>query len=155
MKTLLLLLLPLFAFGQNTSAAVSDSINAGLVALSYDTTIQTNDVFRDLNGDLYTYISQISGGQFRAIGPAGVPSVFRFDEAGIIRAWHQYEVDNWILGATGTNYTFIGTTGTGPFNTTITISGDDFTGTGSTESDAVGMAFYHFLIDPDFATYLQ
>ena len=150
----LLLFMPAVLHSQFTDAAVSDSINAGLVALAYDTTIQTHNVFYDTLGDLHTHISQISGKQFIAIGPAGVPAVFKFDAAGIIRAWHEYEIENWISGTFGANYEGYSFSGTVTITCTITISGDTWDGVAGNSTDAFGLALYHLLIDPDFATYL-
>lgn len=155
LRLLIFFLLPVCVKAQHTSAPVCDSINAGLVALSYDTLVQTYDVFRDSGGDLYTYLQQVSGKQFLCLKSDGTPEVFRFNQSGLKKAWHEYEIDNWISGATGANYSGYSFSGTVTITCTITISGDDFTGEASNNTDAFGLAFYHFLIDPDFATYLE
>lgn len=152
---LLFLFLPVVANAQYTGAAVSDSIETGLTDLAYNTTLQTNEVFLDSLGNLYTYIGQVPGKQFLAIGPSGVPNLFKFNDTSVLRVWHEFEIDNWLLGATGSNYEGYSFSGIGTITCTITISGDDFTGDALTNTDAFGMAFYNFLIDPDFATYLQ
>lgn len=153
---LLLLLNGLFARAQYTSPAVSDSINAALVDLSYDTLVQPYQAFYDSQSDLYVYISQVSGAQFLALSHSVGPNIFKFNHTDLIRAWHNYEIDNWILGATGTNYEgYSCETVIINRECTITISGDTWRGTASGDDDALGLAFYHFLIDPDFATYLQ
>lgn len=156
-----ILFLPSVLAAQFSNEAVSDSINSGLVALSYDTLIQPYQAFW-ASGDLYLYLSQISGKQFLALRaedaitqPGGF-NIFRFNETEILRSWHNYEIDNWILGATGTNYEgYTCSTVVVARVCTITISGDTWEGTASSDDNALGLAFYHFLIDPDFATYLQ
>jgi len=155
MRILFFLLLPLFVVGQNTSAAVSDSILTQLDALGYDSLIDTHNSFYDSNGDLYVYFTQISGKQFRAISHTVAPAVFLFTDNTLTRAWHEYEIDNWLSGATGTNYEGYGFAGSPVITCTITISGDTWTGMALNNTDALGLAFYHFLLDPDFATYLQ
>ncbi len=162
MRTLLLTLLPLFAFGQNTTLAVSDSIHVGLVGVvndtivsPSDTLVQSTQAFYANGGRLYLYVAQIAGGQFRAVSDAVETNVFKFNDPTLIRAWHLYEIDNWITGATGTNYGGYSFSGSGPYTCTLSVSGDTWTGSASTQTDALGLAFYHFLIDPDFETYLQ
>lgn len=160
MKALLFLFFPAFLFGQNTNPAVSDSIWTQLDALGYDSLVQTYDSFYDDNGDLYVYLIQIPGGQFKAISHTLEPNVFSFTDNTLTKSWHSLEMDNWLLGATGTNYEGYGCSGTVIQSCTITISGDTWTGEVTSADtaervNALGLAFYHFLIDPDFATYLQ
>lgn len=160
------MLLPVFVKAQFTNKAVSDSINAGIVALhdtlNFDTTIQTYQVFYDSTEILYIYLNQIAGKQFISIRaddatlPTGGFDVHLFYEPGIIRSWHQYEIDTWVLGAVGTNWEGYTCSTVGPNREcTMTVSGDTWTGTAGNDENALGLAFYHFLIDPDFATYLQ
>lgn len=162
MRTFLLLLLPLFSFGQNTTFAVSDSIHVGLVCVVNDTLVSPSDTliepiqaFYANGGRLYLYVAQIAGGQFRAVSDAVEPNVFKFNDPTLIRAWHIYEIDNWITGATGTNYGGYSFSGSGTITCTLTVSSDTWTGVASNDTDALGLAFYHFLIDPNFSIYLQ
>lgn len=162
MRIFLLLLLPLFSFGQNTTFAVSDSIHVGLVgavndtlAPASDTLVQSIQAFYANGGRLYLSVAQIAGGQFRAVSDAVETNVFKFNDPTLIRAWHLYEIDNWLTGATGTNYGGYSFTGAGPYTCTLTVSAHTWTGSASTQTDALGLAFYHFLIDPSLSTYLQ
>lgn len=140
---------------QTTNAAVSDSIDNQMSVLGYDTLIQPLETFYTSGGDLYVYFSQVSGGQFKALSHSVAPNVFKFNDFTLTKSWHVYEVDNWLLGATGTNYGGYSCSGGGTRTCTITISGDTWNGSSTNDSDALGLAFYHFLLDPDFATYLQ
>lgn len=163
MKTIIFLLFPFFAIGQITDADVSDSIHVALVAHIADSSIinvsekiiEPLETFRDSNGVVYIDIGQISGAQFKAVSQSSDPNVFRFDDDSLIKAWHIYEIDNWLSGYTGTNYEGYEFTGAGTITCTITISGDTWTGVALNNTDAFGLAFYHFLIDIDFETYLQ
>ena len=162
MRTILFLLLPLFSAAQNTSAAVSDSIRSAMVALVddaslgvHDTIIQPLESFYTTTGRLYVYVAQVAGGQFKALCDSDQPNIFKFNDPSLVRAWHIYEIYNWLTGETGTNYSGYGFTGSGTITCTLTISSDTWTGVASNETDALGLAFYHFLIDPDFETYQQ
>ena len=162
MRTILFLLLPLFSAAQNTSAAVSDSIRAAMVALVddaslgvHDTIIQPHQTFYKSAGLIYLYIAQVAGGQFVAVSDSDPPNVFKFNDPSLVRAWHIYEIDNWLTGEAGTNYSGYAFAGSGTITCTLTISSDTWTGIASNETNALGLAFYHFLIDPDFETYQQ
>lgn len=150
----LALLLSGAATAQNSNETISDSIRMGLAALLYDSLPETHNVFwRD--GIEYVYLSQIAGAQFRAISHTERPDVFRFNDPALIRAWHVYEVDNWLTGTFDTNYEGYECSTIGAYRScTITISGDDWTMTATDDWDALGRAFYLLLFDPDFATYL-
>ena len=165
MRTLLFILIfPMLSFGQNTTLAVSDSIENQIATLisatvltepPYTKIVQPYETFYNTEGVIYVYLAQIAGSQFKAISHEAEPSCFRFDDTNLIKAWHVYEIDNWLSGATGTNYEGYGFTGFPTITCTLTISRDTWTGVALTETDALGLAFYHFLLDPDFATYLQ
>jgi|JI9StandDraft_1071089.scaffolds.fasta_scaffold06844_3 hypothetical protein len=163
MRIIVFLFFPFLSFGQITDADVSDSIHVALVALIADTSIinvsekiiEPLETFRDSNGVVYLDVGQISGGQFKAVSQSADPNVFRFDDDSLIKAWHIYEIDNWLSGYTGTNYEGYEFTGSGTITCTLTISGDTWTGIAANNTDAFGLAFYHFLIDIDFATYIQ
>jgi hypothetical protein len=150
----LVLLLSGTATAQNSNEVISDSIRAGLAALLYDSVPETHNVFWK-GGIEYVYLSQIAGGQFRAISSTNRPDVFKFNDATLVRAWHVYEIDTWLSGTFDTNYEGYVCSDAGILRTcTITISGDDWTGTSTDDWDAMGRAFYALLFDPDFATYL-
>lgn len=164
MRIIIFLLFPLFLSAQNTSVAVSDSIRLALSDLildtvitspPFDTIIQPLESFYDTNNDIYVYVAQVSGGQFKALSHSIQPNVFKFDNGDLVKAWHVYEIENWILGATGTNYQGFSFTGSGPYMCTLTISGDTWIGYATDETNALGRAFYNFLFDPAFSTYLQ
>ena len=112
MRIIVFLFFPFLSFGQITDADVSDSIHVALVALIADTSIinvsekiiEPLETFRDSNGVVYLDVGQISGGQFKAVSQSADPNVFRFDDDSLIKAWHIYEIDNWLSGYTGTNY---------------------------------------------------
>lgn len=144
------------AFSQNySSAAVSDSIHAQLDMLGYDSLSNYLETFYTSGGDLYTYLGQIPGGQFKAISHTEGPNVFRFGDETLDRAWHEFEITNWLSGETGTNYTGYACDGILIKTCTITISGDTWDGSATSDVDALARAFLKFLEDPDFATYLQ
>jgi hypothetical protein len=149
----LALFLATAAAAQHTNETISDSIRVGLATLGYDSLVETHNVFwRD--GIEYVHLSQIAGGQFRAISHTDRPDVFRFNEPDIIRAWHVYEVDSWLTGTFDTNYEGYSCSGIGTRTCRITISGDTWDGVATDDWDALGRAFYLLLFDPDFATYL-
>lgn len=165
MKKYIFILLSIFLHtivtGQITSNAVSDSIRSAMIIQARDTLlpgtdtlIQTLETFYS-SGDVYVHIGQVAGGQFKAVSHSVVPNIFKFNDTSLKKAWHIYEIDNWLSGATGTNYGGYSFSGIGTITATLTISGDDFTGLALNNTDALGMAFYHFLLDPDFETYLE
>lgn len=150
----LALLLSGTSSAQNTNETISDSIRAGLSALLYDSLVETHNVFWK-DGVEYVYLSQIAGGQFRAISHSNRPDVFKFNDPDIVRAWHIYEIDTWLTGTFDTNYEGYVCSTIGLYRScTITISGDDWTMTATDDWDALGRAFYTLLFDPDFTTYL-
>lgn len=83
------------------------------------------------------------------------PQIFKFGDTRNRRAWHPYEIDNWLTGAAGSNYEGYSSSGLGTITTTITIDGDTWHATESKEPDALAHAFYRFLIDPNFSNYLE
>lgn len=147
-------LLPSICPAQTTNAAVSDSIHTALAALEYDTTIQPIESFYDANGNLYTYIAQVAGEQFKAISHTEGPNVFKFADETLNKSWHIFETYTWLAGNLGANFEGYAFAGSPTVTCTLTVSGDTWTGDGANNTDALGMAFYHFLIDPDFLTYL-
>lgn len=156
MRYMLFLFLPALCQAQTTNSAVSDSMHTALSALEYDTAIQPLECFYDANGNLYTYIAQVAGEQFKAISHTEGPNVFKFSDETLHRSWHIFEMYTWLLGSTGSNFEGYEFSGSPPsVSCTLTISGDTWIGEGANNTDALGMAFYHFLIDPDFLTYLE
>lgn len=161
MKPLLFLFLPFLAAAQNTSVSVSDSIHLALVALANDTLVNTNDTLIQpiesfySGSTIYVYLAQVAGGQFKGISHSAEPNIFKFNDPALVKTWHVYEIDNWLSGYTGTNYGGFVFSGVGTITCTLTVSGDTWTGIATNETDAFGRAFYSFLFDPDFETYLQ
>lgn len=163
MKNLLfcILFLPFVSAGQITSSAVSDSIQAGIFDRVADTsiinavekTIQVLETFW-YNGDVYVNIGNISGSQFKGISATADPNVFKYDDTSLVKAWHIYEIGTWLEGY-ALNYSGYSFAGIGTITCTLTIDGDPFYGDGSNNTDALGMAFYHFLIDPTFSSHLN
>lgn len=153
----LFLFLPAIVQAQTdySSPALSDSIAIAMDSLGYDTLMQLapGQAFWDLNDSLFVYITQISGGQFVGLSHTG-PQVFKFGDTRNRRAWHPYEIDNWLAGTTGSKYEGYVSSDFGTVTTTITVSGDTWQSTEDKEADAFAHAFYKFLIDPNFATYL-
>lgn len=141
---------------QVTSVSVSDSIKIAWVALEYDTTIQHLETFRDSNSILYTNVGALSGKLFRGVSHSDPPQSFVVNVKKLTRAWHIGEMENWISGTCGTNFTNLAFTSLGSGRRcTITVSGENFQGTALNDTDAMGRAFYTLLFDPDFPTFIQ
>ena len=141
---------------QVTSVSVSDSIKIAWVALEYDTTIQHLETFRDSNSILYTNVGALSGKLFRGVSHSDPPQSFVVNVKKLTRAWHIGEMENWISGTCGTNFTNLAFTSLGSGRRcTITVSGENFQGTALNDTDAMGRACYTLLFDPDFPTFIQ
>lgn len=162
-----LFLFPALLIGQSdyTGAAVSDSIFTALRTIDADTTIakvrqdsipEPLQCFYNETDSFFIFLRTVPGGQFMALSPFTGPTILKLSDSGFRRAWHQYEIDTWLAGVTGSKYSGFGFSGSDPSITcTITINADTFTGTAAKNIDALGLAFYHFLIDAAFATYVE
>lgn len=158
MRVLVILLFAsLSVSAQVAPFAVSDSIWTQLDALGYDSTIQITNCFYGADeSTVYTAIFQIPGELIRSIShldahPATVQVGSTF-----VRAWTIEEMEHWIESETGSNF------GSIVYNTlgasqraTITISGDPFQALGPDNITALARAWLVFLLDEDFATYIE
>jgi hypothetical protein len=141
---------------QVTSISVSDSVKIAWIDLEYDTLIQHLETFRDSNNIIYTNVGSLSGKLFRGISHSDPPQSFIVNVKKLTRAWHIYEMENWISGTCGTNFTSLTFSNAGSGRQcTITVSGENFQGTATNDTDAMGRAFYSLLFDPDFPTFIQ
>lgn len=151
------LLLPTFTKAQISDFAVSDSIWYTLDTLGYDSLIQVTDSFYgDDSVTIYTAVFQMSGSSFKGLSDSALPEIFAFGDISLTRCWFLREISNWIIGNTGTNYGSIDLIDFGGGRKcTITVSGDTWEGQALDDTNALARAWFQFLIDPDFLTYIQ
>jgi len=151
------LLLPIFAKAQVSDFAVSDSIWYTLDTLGYDSLIQVTDSFYDTDSvTVYTAVFQMSGASFKAVSDTQKPQIFAFANSDLTKCWALREMSNWIEGTTGTNLGSIDIIDFGGGRKcTITVSGDTWEGQALDDTNALARAWFQFLIDPDFLTYIQ
>ena len=136
------------------SPAIADSIHLGMIALVNDTLaspddtlVQVLDVFYDANDSLFINLGQLPGGYFRAISHNNKPESFKFVTTGIRKAWDNREIDIWLSGWTSNYSGYSCIDDSSNRNCTITISATKWDATSTDDTQALGLAFYHFLID--------
>lgn len=95
-------------------------------------------------------IASPSGGGYRCVADSGSGiKDYSYSNPNLIKAWTIREIKYWLEGAMQTQtYDYTATV------FTITIAGDDWTGTDADETQAIGKAFVALLNDVNFSDYL-
>lgn len=144
-----------------TSVVVADSIEAVLVRHVEDSilsdeyvTINIHEAFYYTDNNIYVSLGAVPGNYIMSVSHAAVPLVAKPTTSECTRAWTIFEMVNWLRGNVGNAYESYSITGSGTVTATVTINATNYTGTGTTNVDAFGDAFYEFINSFEFLTLL-